>query len=230
MAHSETHFLSSEPWYKKSWFTNHALPAGVALVVAFAILAAIFVVAPRIVANMPSSSVKIELAAGGHGSGVYIGDGLILTAAHVAAEGAAVTVKLDDGTTRAAEVVWSSAKSDIALLRTSPQGISASPLSCAPIVVGAAVQAKGNPLAVEFITTYGHIIGGGRQAGDWAVVAPVDMTVLPGMSGGGIFNDAGEVVGISVAVMTAPLGLGASFTGIGFYVPSYEICGLLGRT
>lgn len=176
-----------------------------------------------------SSTVKLMLEKG-HGSGVHIGDGLVLSAAHVAGEGDAVTLKLDDGTTRAAEVIWASTASDIVLLRTSPDGLSASPLSCAPVQVGQAITARGNPLALEFITTHGHIVGVGAPLEKWANVAPVDMVVLPGMSGGGVFNAGGEVIGIAVAVLTAPLGFGASYTGIGVIVPASHVCSLLGRS
>lgn len=177
---------------------------------------------------LPSSTLKVETATG-HGSAVHIGGGLVLTAAHVASDGAAVRLKADDGTMRDATVVWSSKGHDVALLQTSPEGLSASRLNCAPVVKGQAITARGNPLTLEFITTYGHIVGDAAPVGDWLSAAPVDMTILPGMSGGPAFNASGEVVGISVAVLTAQLGYGASFTGIGMIVPAVTICGLLGR-
>ena len=178
---------------------------------------------------LASSTVKVELVQS-HGSGVHIGDGLILSAAHVASEGDVVKLKLDDGTTRDAQVVWASKASDIALLQTSPAGLAASPLSCAPAIVGQSVTARGNPLVLEFVTTYGHIVGAPRQMQEWASVVPVDMVILPGMSGGPLFNPAGEVVGINVAVLTVPLGLSPSVTGLGMVVPADHICALLGRT
>lgn len=226
MAYAETRF-SSRP-ADTGWF--------VGIIVALALLAIGYLVFS---ANQPlllagaSSTVKVELAQG-HGSGVHIGDGLILTAAHVASEGAVVKLKLDDGTERDATVVWASKASDISLLRTSPDGLSASSLNCSPLVVGQSVTARGNPLDLEFITTYGHIVGKAVTVQNWAAAAPTDLTILPGMSGGPLFNAAGEVVGINVAVMIAPIvaqvPLGGAFTGIGFFVPAEHVCGLLGRS
>lgn len=225
MAYSETRAIYTRP-DQTGWF--------VGTIVALALLAIGYLVYS---ANdtrlntppLPSSTVKVELVQG-HGSGVHIGDGLVLSAAHVASEGAAVKLKLDDGTTRDATVVWASKASDVALLRTSADGLSASRLNCAPVVIGQSVTARGNPLAIEFVTTYGHIVGAPMTLEKWQSVAPVDMVILPGMSGGPVFNAAGEVVGISVAVLTAPMGFSASLTGLGMIVPSSHICGLLGRT
>lgn len=175
-----------------------------------------------------SSTVFVDLE-NGHGSGVHIGDGLILTAAHVASEGATVKLRLDDGTSRDATVLWASKASDVALLRTGPDGLASSPLSCAPPVIGQAVTAYGSPLEVEFIHTYGHIVGPAVKRGPWDAVATVDMEIIPGMSGGSIKNDRGEVVGIAVGLATLPMGISSSATGIGFMVPGQNICALLGR-
>ncbi len=223
MAYSYSDLRPAETEHGSGWFVS-ALVATALLAIAF-----LLVDAYRPLAAFPSSTVKVELDKG-HGSGVHIGDGLILTAAHVAREGAAVRLKLDDGTYRDAEVLWSSTASDIALLRTSPDGLQSSPLSCAPLKVGQEVTARGNPLSVEFITTYGHIVGPATKRSDWLGVAPVDMVILPGMSGGPAFNSAGEVVGINVALLTLPLGVSVSATGLGFIVPAEQICGLLGRS
>ena len=225
MAYSETRYEVDYEGSGTGWF--------VGIIVALALLAIGYLV---VIANqgqtfgafLPGSTVKVELVQG-HGSGVHIGDGLVLSAAHVASEGDVVKIKLDDGTTRDAQVVWASKASDIALLQTSPAGLAASPLSCAPAIVGQSVTARGNPLVLEFVTTYGHIVGAPRQMQEWASVVPVDMVILPGMSGGPLFNSAGEVVGINVAVLTVPLGLSASITGLGMVVPSSHICSLLGR-
>lgn len=223
--YQETRFAAADPV---------APPDKTALVIgagAILVIAGLFLAPPLpwfTSPELPSSTLKVETATG-HGSGVHIGDGLVLTAAHVASDGVAVRLKADDGTIRDATVVWSSKGHDIALLRTSPDGLSASPMSCAPVVKGQAITARGNPLTLEFITTYGHIVGDAAPVGDWLSAAPVDMTILPGMSGGPAFNASGEVVGISVAVLTAQLGYGASFTGIGMIVPAVTICGLLGR-
>ncbi|MNW21895.1 hypothetical protein D3C71_2230660 [compost metagenome] len=50
-----------------------------------------------------------------------------------------------------------------------------------------------------------------------------------GQSGGGTFADNGDLIGITVGVMAAPIGFSGSLVGFGFVVPSADICGLLGR-
>jgi len=223
--YQETRFAAAENGSEDKWAAMTVIAGGVIVLVGMAVAPPLpWFTSPE----LPSSTLKVETATG-HGSAVHIGDGLVLTAAHVASDGAAVRLKADDGTMRDATVVWSSKGHDIALLRTSPDGLSASALNCAPVVKGQAITARGNPLTLEFITTYGHIVGDAAPVGDWLSAAPVDMTILPGMSGGPAFNASGEVVGISVAVLTAQLGYGASFTGIGMIVPAVTICGLLGR-
>ena len=77
--------------------------------------------------------------------------------------------------------------------------------------------------------TYGAIVGVAREVEGWGAVVPVDMTILPGMSGGGVFSLNGEVVGITVGVLAYPTLAGATLTGVGFAVPSIVVCGLLGR-
>jgi S1-C subfamily serine protease len=175
-----------------------------------------------------ASTVKVELSKS-HGSGVHIGNGLIVSAAHVASEGDTVKIRTDDGSLREATVIWASKAHDIALLQTSSDGMAESPLSCAPSAIGLPVHAVGNPLSFDGITMNGRVAGKPRKAQDWASVVPLDITILPGMSGGPVFNDAGEVVGISVAVATAPVGFSFSLTGLGMMVPSTVVCGLLGR-
>jgi hypothetical protein len=54
-----------------------------------------------------------------------------------------------------------------------------------------------------------------------------------GMSGGGVFDAAGNVLGINVGVAAAPMKVGdgwvPSITGFGMVVPSADVCKLLGR-
>lgn len=227
MGYSETKFTQA-PFWARQWIA----PAIVTAALAGSVLFASYVMhyEPSFGAYIPSSTVLVQLDKG-HGSGVHIGDGLILTAAHVASEGDTVSLKLDDGTTRTAEVVWASKSSDdVALLRTGAHGLAASPLNCAPPVIGQAVTAHGSPLTIEFISTYGHIVGPAQVRGEWASAFVVDMEIIPGMSGGAVLNPDGEVVGLAVGLATMPIGFSVSATGIGFVVPSSHICALLGRT
>lgn len=175
-----------------------------------------------------SASVKITSAVPGHGSGVHIGQGLILTAAHVVqGEGTFTVMTTEDE--REAQVLWASDVYDVALLRTDDADLQAMPLSCDTPVVGSAVTAYGNPLGMEFIRTSGQVIGPVGSALGIPGAYPVDMTIIPGMSGGPLVDAHGEVVGIAVAVMSYPVGFAPQLTGIGMAVSGEAVCELMGR-
>lgn len=199
---------------------------------AIALSSVAYFVAPTVVAYTASSvtdaaAVKVIMERG-HGSGVHIGDGFVLTAAHVAGGAATLKLKSKDGQIRQADVLWTNKAYDIALLRTSPAGLPAASLDCQRAGVGTSIEAIGNPLSVEFVSAYGKIAGAPRESGPWKSVYVTDMTTVMGQSGGGVFS-GGRVVGITVGVMSVP-GLLPSLIGYGFVVPSSDVCALLGRT
>lgn len=165
----------------------------------------------------------------GHGSGVHIGDGFIVTAAHVVGDAKETEIKLDDGVTRKAEVLWSNKAYDIALVRTGPDGLAVSHLSCRVPDTGEVITARGNPTILEFVDSYGRVAGGDRKFGSWQSVFVTDITTVPGMSGGGVFDADGNLVGITVGVLVAPAGMFPSLSGFGTAVPGSTVCGLMGR-
>lgn len=165
----------------------------------------------------------------GHGSGVAIGGGYVVTAAHVVKDALTVKLKGDDGQVTRAEVLWQNKARDIALLKADRDIFTASRLSCDSAEVGALIHAKGNPLNMEFVTMWGRIAGISRKVGPWKEAYVTDMTILPGMSGGAVYNSRGEIVGISIGVANSVNGFSISMTGMTFVVPSYQICSMLGR-
>lgn len=175
-----------------------------------------------------AATVKVILT-NGHGSGVHIGNGFVVTAAHVAGDAATVELKTKDGKSRPADVLWVNKTYDIALLRTSPEMLPAAHLDCRTVSAGTVIEAIGNPLSVEFISAYGKIAGSPRAQGPWKSVFVTDITTVQGQSGGPVFGPSGDVVGITVGVMGVPMGFSASLVGYGFVVPSTDVCALLGR-
>lgn len=176
-----------------------------------------------------SSTVKVMLAIG-HGSGVHIGDGFIVTAAHVVGQSKDVQIKSKNGVMRKADVLWINTAYDIALLRTSSAGLGTAHLSCGSGKAGDPITAYGNPLGIEFVAAYGKIAGEPRASGPWKSVYVTDVTTVMGQSGGPVFGADGDLIGITVGVMAAQVGFSGSLVGYGFVVPSAEVCGLLARS
>jgi S1-C subfamily serine protease len=178
-------------------------------------------------------SVVMVNVPGGHGSGVHIGGGFVISAAHVADDSKEVELKTSDGKTVKAEVLWINKAYDIALLRTSGDIPGRAPLDCRVPKLGDEIQAAGNPLNLEFVSSFGRIAGNARAADPWREVVITDITTVMGQSGGPLFGKDGRVVGIVVGVVPAPLkngdGYVPSLTGFGTAVPASAVCALLGR-
>ncbi|MGN7750552.1 S1C family serine protease [Sinorhizobium sp. 22678] len=165
----------------------------------------------------------------GHGSGVSIGNGYVLTAAHVVQDSKTATLKTKDGRNMEAAVLWSNKEYDIALLRFEGAQIDAASLDCRVAQLGDTIISYGNPLNVEFASAYGRIAGEPRAFGPWQSVFVTDITTVMGQSGGPVFDADGRLIGITVGVMGAPMGFSHSLVGYGFVVPSRAVCDLLAR-
>ncbi len=177
-----------------------------------------------------SSVVKIKLLTG-HGSGVILENGYILTAAHVVTDLKTVSVYFEDHSFTQADVLWTSKDADVALLKFKDTGrAEAAYLSCRVPAEGEAITAVGHPMAFENITTRGFITGAAFKAdGHWKEVISADITILPGMSGGPVYDAAGNVVGLSVGTALWPIGMTPTWGRIGLVVSGRSICDLMGR-
>lgn len=189
-------------------------------------------VAPIVATAVPITEkavVKVVLP-NGLGSGVALDNGFIVTAAHVVKASKVVSIKTRDGRTASADVLWASAEYDIALLKTAAV-VPAASLSCETAAVGDDVMAIGNPLGLEFISSFGRVAGEPREfLPNWKSAFITDLTVIMGNSGGPMFSPDGKVVGIVVGVAGAPSeGAGRSYLGFSFVVPSSAVCKLMGR-
>jgi S1-C subfamily serine protease len=186
--------------------------------------------------KLASSVVRVDLASGGHGSGVYIGNGIVLTAAHVTKGQKVVTLKLDDDTVLSADVLWINEDYDVAALRPiSPNKMASSTLSCRPPVRGDIVVTAGSPGREDDLYIPGTIVGNERKSAPWRSVVIAAMPATGGISGGAVFDQSDNVVGITVGGM---LGVShrsddgkydLSQTGLAYIVPGSAICHLLGR-
>ena len=167
-----------------------------------------------------TNGIFTQYVTNGAGSGVIISeDGYILTNNHVVEGQSTVKVTTSDKQQYDATVVGTDDKTDIAVLKIDASGLTPAVIGDSDgLVVGETAVAVGNPLG----TLGGTVTDGIISALDREVtVNNQTMTLLqmsaavsPGNSGGGLFNERGELVGI----VNAKSG-GSDVEGIGFAVP-----------
>ena len=157
----------------------------------------------------------------GLGSGFIISaDGEIVTNHHVVENAESVTVKLADGRSFDATVVGSDPMTDIALLKVNSD-------EDLPVVafgnsndmrVGDEVVAVGNPFGLGGTVTSGIISAKSRNihSGPFDDFIQTDAAINKGNSGGPLFNNDGEVIGVNTAIYSP----GGGSVGVGFAVPS----------
>ncbi len=156
----------------------------------------------------------------GAGSGVIISeDGYIITNNHVINGAKTITVHTKDGTEYSASLVATDAQSDVAVIRINASGLHAATLGVsADLVVGEQAIAIGNPLGeLGGTVTLGHVSALDREIniqGTTLTLLQTDAAINPGNSGGGLFNAAGELIGIVNAKSS-----GDDVEGLGFAIP-----------
>lgn len=149
------------------------------------------------------------------GAGVIVrSDGLVMTAAHVVNKHRRYRVTTTSGIQAVARLVAIDSQQDIAVLKFDAHTVPAAPLAAtAKLPVGAPIIAIGTPAGEPFTVTAG-IITTTRQRFPWTAyddLVGVDARIVGGNSGGGIFNQEGELVGI--------LSLGGMNQALGYAVP-----------
>lgn len=157
----------------------------------------------------------------GLGSGFIVSsDGQIVTNHHVVAGADTVTVKMADERSFEAKVVGSDPMTDIALLKIEADvdlpfvsfGTSEG------LRVGDEVVAVGNPFGLGGTVTSGIISALSRdiRSGPFDDFIQTDAAINRGNSGGPLFNNGGDVIGVNTAIISPDGGS----VGIGFAVPA----------
>ena len=161
----------------------------------------------QIFAENNPAVVTVKIGAG-HGSGFLVSsDGLIITNAHVVANApSVVTVKFADGSQAAADVIgFAKDGLDLAALKIYPsEKLPTVTLSSSgAIEVGKRVYALGTPLAEvhQNSFTQGYIT---KFTKDKFEIIQHDAAIFGGNSGGPLFNEQGEVIGVNYAGMSGP--------------------------
>lgn len=158
------------------------------------------------------------------GSGFIVDKvGYILTNAHVVAEAAKITVKLDDGREFTAKVVGTDDETDIAVLKIEAG-------ADLPVVqlgnsdaarVGEWVLAIGSPFGLARTVTAGIVSQVNRDTPTTSVFQKfiqTDAAINRGNSGGPLVNMKGEVIGVNSQIATST----GDYNGVGFALPSNE--------
>lgn len=165
--------------------------------------------------GMPSREVPVR----GEGSGFIVSnDGIILTNAHVVQGAKEVTVKLTDRREFRAKVLGADTQTDVAVIKIDARNLPVVKIGDVnKLQVGEWVLAIGSPYGLENTATAGIVSAKGRSLPDDTSVPFIqtDVAVNPGNSGGPLFNDRGEVVGINSQIYSRTGG----FQGLSFSIP-----------
>lgn len=160
------------------------------------------------------------------GSGfVLTADGYVLTNFHVIEtplkSNADITVMLHDGTKYTASVVGYEQENDVAVLKIEGENLAHVTIGDSDDMnVGDEVYAVGNPLGeLEFSMTTGHVSAKDRLISTESSSEPINMfqfdaAVNSGNSGGPVFNNKGEVVGVVTAKYSS-----SGVEGLSFAIP-----------
>lgn len=168
--------------------------------------------------NMPYFFGTYEASA--TGTGFFVSeDGYIMTNSHVVDNAADISVVAHDGNKYPATLVGVNTDHDFALLKIDVSGVKAVKLGDSDAaLVGEAVYTIGHPLYMDFSMSHG-IIGATNRVLVNNYNSPmnliqVTMPLNDGNSGGPVFNEYGEVIGIANAKFS-----GYTIEGMGFAVP-----------
>ena len=172
------------------------------------------------------------------GSGViYDKEGHIITNNHVVAGASQIQVTLADGRVYDAETTGTDPATDLAViqLKDAPDNLTVAQLGDSDkLATGQDVMAIGNPLGLSSTVTTGIISAldrpvvnsqsedGSSGSAVYTNAIQIDAAINPGNSGGPLFDEKGQVIGItsSIATMSRSSSEGGSGSiGIGFAIP-----------
>lgn len=164
------------------------------------------------------------------GSGFVISaDGYVLTNYHVVKEVSNITVFFSDGTSYDAAVVGGEEENDIAVLKINATGLQPVVLGdSSSIEVGENVYAIGNPLGELTFTLTGGLVSAKDRSvttSDGTVMNMIqtDTAINSGNSGGPLFDQYGQVVGIVSAKLSNSNNSSSSVEGLGFAIPLNDV-------
>lgn len=179
---------------------------------------------------------QTQAAAAGSGF-ILSADGYILTNYHVVEDSNSITVSLYDGTEYDATLVGCDESNDIAVLKIDAEGLTPVVLGDSDnLNVGDQVVAIGNPLGeLTFSLTTGVVSALNREVTLSSNVTmnliQTDCAINSGNSGGPLFNNHGEVIGIVSAKYSSASSSSSSTSveGLGFAIPMDDVADMVSQ-
>ena len=145
-------------------------------------------------------------------------DGYMLTNHHVVADADKISVTLNDRTELDATLVGSDERSDVAVLKVTGKKFPALPIGDSnSLKVGEPVLAIGSPFGFDYSASAGIVSAKSRNFSRETSVPFIqtDVALNPGNSGGPLFNQRGEVIGINSRIFSGTGG----YMGLSFSIP-----------
>ena len=172
----------------------------------------------------------VQTASSGSGF-VLTENGYIVTNYHVVKSAETVKVTLYNGDEYEAKYVGGDEDYDIAVIKVEAEGLQAVTLGDSDTLnVGDHVLAIGNPLGELTFSMSGGMVSSVNRAinvdGTPFNMIQTDASINSGNSGGPLFNQYGEVVGI-VSAKYSSSGSGASVEGLGFAIPMNDVFAMI---
>lgn len=191
---------------------------------------------PRPAAHPPVQALLVMAFGGpGHGTGFYIGNGEVITAAHV-------TSAVADNRGRMWVIVgqkkllgrllYADTDMDVAVIKVDLNpALVVNTMVCADhseLALGTEIEAIGYPLEIGLTHTWGRVAAPVLRRGgadDLSISFIADLTVAPGNSGGPVVDMHGNIVGLAEALAVAPLGFAnASLVPLSYIIPRSVLC------
>jgi S1-C subfamily serine protease len=157
---------------------------------------------------------------------LFQGSTYVITNFHVVDGVTNMTVTFSDGDSYRASAVGTDPYSDLAVVSVQAPSSEFSPIAIDPssgVVVGDPVYVIGNPYGLSGSMTFGIVSQLGRTiqestAGRFSISGVIQFSapINPGNSGGPLLDEAGNVIGITTAVVSGS-------QGVGFAIPSTTI-------
>lgn len=154
-----------------------------------------------------------------YGTGFFVtADGYMLTNNHVIEGADKITVTLNDRTELDATLIGSDERSDVAVLKVVGSKFPSLPIGDSnSLKVGEPVLAIGSPFGFDYSASAGIVSAKSRSFSRETSVPFIqsDVALNPGNSGGPLFNQRGEVIGINSRIFSGTGG----YMGLSFSIP-----------